>query len=91
MIIRCKPNPSRHPPLTVSSIPQQLKRVESSLRAAKRNLVILSQRNAKLEKIRQYADELCTAVDCKADDIGGQRSVLEILQDLGRALGDCED
>ena len=37
------------------------------------------------EKVYELATELCCAVDCEAEDIGGQRKSLTILQDLGPA------
>lgn len=36
-----------------------------------------------LEKIAALATELCVAVDREAEDIGGSRPSLKILQDIG--------
>lgn len=36
-----------------------------------------------LEKIAALATELCIAIDRSADDIGGSRSGLTILQEIG--------
>lgn len=70
---------------TFSSIPEELKRAETSLRAAKRNVEIMRVRIEKLEKVHKLADELCTAIDLQAEDIGGSRNVLEIVRDLAAA------
>lgn len=39
-----------------------------------------------LERVYALASELCDAVDCEAEDVGGQRKSLTILQDLGPAV-----
>lgn len=41
---------------------------------------------AALEKVLRLADELCTSVDCAAQDIGGQRKPATILAELGPAI-----
>lgn len=44
-----------------------------------------------LEKVYQFAAELCEAVDCEAEDIGGPRPSGEVLRDLGPAVQSVED
>jgi hypothetical protein len=39
---------------------------------------------AALRQMIALTDELCTAVDCEADDIGGQRKSITILRELGQ-------
>lgn len=41
--------------------------------------------NAALLRVYELADELCTAIDCEAEDIGGQRGQMDIVRDLGPA------
>jgi len=40
----------------------------------------------KLRKVLKFSAELCSAVDLAEEDIGGSRSVREILADLGPAV-----
>jgi len=42
-------------------------------------------RGVLLEEVFTLANELCDAVDCEAEDIGGPRSSGEILRELGPA------
>jgi len=46
-------------------------------------IIYLRDRNAQLERLRVLATELCVAVDLEAEDIGGSRRSLDILQDIG--------
>ena len=39
-----------------------------------------------LQEAVTLIDELCVSVDCAAEDIGGQRPALEILQEMGPKL-----
>lgn len=50
----------------------------------------LIRRQSLLEKIARLASELCTAVDREADDIGGSRPSLVILQEMGKLCDDLE-
>ena len=50
----------------------------------------LIRRQSLLEKIAKLASELCTAVDLEAEDIGGSRPSLMILQELGPLCDELE-
>lgn len=41
---------------------------------------------AELKQWRQLAEELCTSVECAAEDVGGQRGALDIIRDMGALL-----
>lgn len=46
--------------------------------------VSVAEANA-LRKVYELAAELCTAIDCEVEDIGGQRKSIDILEELGPA------
>ena len=45
----------------------------------------------RLERVLELADELCVAVDCAEEDIGGPRPIIEILRALGPAVDDAQE
>jgi len=42
-----------------------------------------AERSGELEKLLALCSELCNAVDCESEDVGGTRPSLTILQDIG--------
>lgn len=48
--------------------------------------LVRNQYLAALETVLRLSDELCTAVDCEAEDVGGQRTSGTILGELGPAV-----
>ena len=49
-----------------------------------------SDRLETLERIAELASELCNAVDCESEDVGGARPSLVILQEIGPLTGRLE-
>lgn len=50
---------------------------------------VLAETEAALRRQSDLVDELCESVDCAAEDIGGQRPALAIIQDLGPHLSEA--
>jgi hypothetical protein len=54
------------------------------VRAQRETIAGLEKRVEALRQMIALTDELCTAVDCEAEDIGGQRKSIAILRELGQ-------
>lgn len=72
--------------LELLALPPKDKLIGANLVAILEQLRLAVSRIKELESVWKLADELCTSVDCAAEDIGGCRPAMTILQELGPAV-----